>query len=149
MTGLAPSCARRRDAAARAHRWAHGEPGADIEQWQPGQYARACHARHERILARARPSVGLLKTLHAPLNVEAPTGEPLAEHQTLHRDQDLRDPARVGAPRRGLPDAVPIGVLALSLVHDERIVARARGIDGEHVAGPCVAIAVEHALHEV
>src|SRR5215217_2590410 len=115
MTALAPARGGCRDAAARAHRWAHGESETEVERRQVGHHASARHARHERILYRARPPVGLLKALDAALHVEAPRGEASTEHQALHRNENLRSPACAGALRRGLPDAVPISVLALPL----------------------------------
>src|SRR5215212_3607467 len=109
MTALAPARGRCRDAAARAHRWAHRESETDVERRQVGQHAGARHTRHERILYRARPPVRFLKALDAALHVEAPRGEPSTEHQAFDRDEDLRGPAVSTALRRGLPDAVPLG----------------------------------------
>src|SRR5213075_702269 len=51
--------------------------------------------------------------------------------------------------RRGFPGRVPVGVLALAVVGDERVVARAGGVDGEDIARSSVAEAVEHEAHMV
>ena len=89
-------------------RGTHAEPQAQVEARQPGEQARPARLEDRVVLPRARPAVGLLQPLDAPLDVEPPLAKPVLEAERRDRDPDLGRPARGVAVRGRLPLAVPV-----------------------------------------
>src|SRR5262249_40234866 len=86
----------------------------------------------EAVDAKVRPPEILLvlpANEAAEVDAERRVGRGL-EIQGRERDGDRRGPAVRGYPRLGAPDAVPVRVVDLALVADERVELRAERIDG-------------------
>src|SRR3954451_13084306 len=84
--------------------------------------------RHGVFPRRGRPAVHLEPSLNAPLHVEVPLAQIGLERQRLDGDPNLRRPPLCGPLRRRLPDAVPIGVLALSDGINQAVIAAPLGL---------------------
>ena len=81
--------------------------------------------------------------MNPPLHVEMPLAKIGIEAERLDGNQDFRAPSRAGPLRRGVPDAVPVGIVVAAGL-DEPVVARAGRIDGKDVTGPAVEKRAEH-----
>src|SRR6266513_5166651 len=149
MTGVAHGCGGAIALTATGHRRTDAQSNAEAEQRKIRQQPGSTRLSDTEVVVRTRPAIGLLQTLNATLDVETPLGEAGAKEKTLDGDQDLRRPASRSACRRRFPDRVPAGVLAAALVGDERVVARAVGINREYVSRATVEISIEHDLDVV
>ena len=69
---------------------------------------------------RRRPAIGFEPPLNAALDVELPLVQAGLEGERLHRNPDLGAPAGRQSRGRRLPDAVPVGVVALAARIDQR-----------------------------
>ena len=66
-----------------------------------------------------------------------------------HWDVNLGGPAIRDAPGRGIPDRIPVAVLALALIRNQRIEAHTTPIHREDVAGPAIEERVQHEANVV
>ena len=116
----------------------HAQAVTECEVGQTLEQPRAAHLR-DLVLSRGRrPAVGLEPSLDATLHVELPLAQSRLETQCLQRNPELRTPAARQPSRLRIPDPVPIGVIGVAARFDQGVVASARGIDREDVAGTAV-----------
>src|SRR5262249_11991934 len=120
------------------------QPGAEVEPGQVRQQAGLAGLIELVVELGTGPPTGLLETLHAPLQVEAPCGRVLLECDARDRDSDLRAPSVLVAAGLGLPDGVPIAADLLAPGGNQAVEAGPGGIDGEYVSGTPVPERVEH-----
>ncbi len=137
------------NAAAPGDRRPDGQADAEIECGEIREHAGAAGLRDLILSRRKRPARRLEAVLNAALHVQVPFAQIRIEAEGLCRNADLRAPARTGALRRGIPDAVPLGVVAVAARLDQAVVARAARVDRKDVSGAPVEERTEHDEHVI
>lgn len=137
----------------------HAESSHDASSDDEQEHGSPASRSADDAVSRAAASVVLaaehdmhdaaMKPLYASLHVEATRVESLREHQALQWERQLGGPPVSRARGGRLPDGIPVGILALALTGDERVVPCAAGIDGEHLAGAPVTVGVQHDFHVI